>query len=157
MTNKSETGQDQLTARRLLTGETRRTLDEVTRHSLGRTGKVAHAIEAGLVALRNAEVLAPGHREAPEEFASMVSESTPSANGAGIGMRCVRWRDAVHALLSALLPDPPDLLQELFANVAASMTPHQAEQIGRPLSEQQLGLFQHVDDLELGQKSKETQ
>jgi hypothetical protein len=129
VTNESETGQDQLAARRLLTGETRRALDEVAHHSLGRTGEVAHAIEAGLVVLRDDAVLAPGHREALEEFACMVSESTPSANGTGIGMRCVRWRDALHALLGALPPDP---LRELFAKLAASLTPQQAERLDRP-------------------------
>lgn len=144
MTNESETGQDQRAARGLLTDETRRTLDEVARHSLGRTGKVAHAIEAGLASLRDAAVLAPGHRESLEEFACMVSESTPSANGAGIGMRCVRWRDAVLALLGVLRPDP---LRELFTNLAASLTPQQAEQLACPLSEQQRDFFQQVVNL----------
>jgi hypothetical protein len=91
-------------------GATRRALDEVARHSLGRTGKVARAIETGLAALHNDAVLAPGHREALDEFAWRVSETTPSADGTGIGMLHVRWRDAVHALLGALRPDP---LQEL--------------------------------------------
>jgi hypothetical protein len=144
MTDENEMRQDELAARRLLTGETRRTLDEVSRHSLGRTGKVARAIGAGLVALRDDAVLAPGHREALEEFAWRVSESTPSADGAGIGMRCVCWRDAVLALLGALRPDP---LQELFTKLAESLTPQQAEQFERPLSEQQRGLFQQVVDL----------
>ena len=136
-----ETGRDDLAARRLLDAETRRVLDEVARHSFGRTGEVARAIEAGLAALHDDAVLAPGHREALEEFASLVSESTPSADGTGIGMRCVRWRDAVRALLGALRPDP---LQELFANLAASMTPQQAEQLARPLSEQQRSLLEQA-------------
>ncbi len=140
MTDKSETRQDQLTARKALDGETRRALDEVAHHSLGRTGKTAHAIEAGLAALRDDAVLAPGHRQALEEFAGRISESTPSADGAGI-LRCVRWRDAVLALLGVLRPDP---LWVMFANFAASLTPQQAEQLDRPLSEQQLGCFQQV-------------
>jgi hypothetical protein len=53
MTIENETGRDELAARRVLDGETRRALDEVARHSLGRTGKDARAIEAGLVALRD--------------------------------------------------------------------------------------------------------
>jgi hypothetical protein len=151
LTNENEMRQDELAARRLLTCETRRTLDEVARHSLGRTGKVAHAIEAGLVALRDDAVLALSHREALEEFEGMASESTPSANGDGIGMRCVRWRDAVLALLGALRPDP---LRELFTNLAASLTPQQAEQLARPLSEQQRGLFQQVVNLALRAETK---
>jgi len=141
MPNDDQTGQDQLTARRLLAGETRRTLDEVSRHSLGRTGKVARAIEAGLVALRDDSVLASGHREALEEFAWRVSESTPSADGAGIGMLYVRWRDAVLALLGTLRPDPGRVLA---AKLAASLTPQQAEQLNRPLSKQQQDLFQDL-------------
>ena len=131
----------------MLDGETRRTLDEVARHSLGRTGKTARAIEAGFVALRDDAVLVPGHREALEEFAWRVSESTPSADGTGIGLRCVRWRDAVLALLGALRAAPPDPLQELFANLAASLTPRQAEQLARPLSEQQRDLFEQIVNL----------
>jgi hypothetical protein len=119
----------------------------VARHSLGRTGKVAGAIEAGFAALCDDAVLEPGHREALEEFAWRVSESTPSADGAGIGMRCFCfcWRDAVLALLGALRPDPSDPLQVMFTNLTASLTPQQAEQLARPLSEQQRDLFQHKD------------
>lgn len=144
MTSESETGQDPLAARRLLTGATRCTLDEVSRHSLGRTGKVARAIEAGLVTLRNDAVLAPGHREALREFAARASESTPSADGGGIGMRFVRWRDAVLALLGVLRPDPPDPLQELFTNLVASLTQQQTAQLAHPLSGQQRNLFQQA-------------
>lgn len=149
MTNKNEMSQDELAPRRLLTGETRRALDAVAHHSRGRTGKVARAIEAGFIALRDDELLAPGHRDALEEFAGMVSESTPSSDGAGIGMLCVRWRDAVLALLGTLRPAPLDPLQELFTNLATSLTPQQAKQLERPLSEQQRGLFQQVVNLAL--------
>lgn len=129
--------QDELADRRSLTREVRGALDEVVRHSLGRTGKVARAIESGLAALRCGAVLAPLHREALEEFSSMVSESTPSADGAGIGTRYVHWRDAVRALLGALRPAPPSPIRELIGNLAASMTPRQAELLTHPLSEQQ--------------------
>lgn len=144
MTTQTRQGLDELAARRVLAGEMRRTLEEVARHSLSRTGKTARAIEAGFVALRDDLVLAPGHREALTEFAGMVSESTPSASGAGIGLRCVRWRDAVLALLDALRPDP---LQVMFANLAESMTPQQAEQFARPLSEQQRDLLRQAIEL----------
>jgi hypothetical protein len=39
MTNEGKTVQDQLAARRLVTGEIRLALDEVSRHSRGRTGQ----------------------------------------------------------------------------------------------------------------------
>ena len=141
MTNENETRQDELAARRVLDGDTRRALDEVVRHSLGRTGKVARAIEAGLAALRDDTVLAPGPRDALEEFAGRVSESTPSVDGGGIGLRCVRWSGAVLTLLGALRPDPR---QELLANLAASLTPQQSERLARPLSEPQRDLFQQT-------------
>lgn len=138
MTNGSETGQDELTAHRLLDAEMRQTLDEVIHHSLGRTGEVACAIEAGLVALRDGAVLEIGHREALEEFAGMVSEC------AGVGLRYARWRDAVYALLRTLRPDP---LREILDNLSMSLTPQQAEQLVRPLSEQQKDLLQQAVNL----------
>lgn len=144
MTNEGKTVQDQLAARRLVTGETRLALDEVTRHSRGRTGKVARAIEAAFFALRDDAVLAQGHRGTLEEFAGMVSESTPSVDGSGIGMCCVRWRDAVLVLLGVLRPDP---LQELFTNLAVSLTPQQAKRLVCPLEQPQRDLFQQVVDL----------
>ena len=111
MTTENETGRAEPAARRVLDGETRPAYagHEVTRHSLGRTGKTARAIEAGLVALRDDTVLAPGQREAIRGVRRGWSRSTtPSADGGGIGsgIRCVRWRDAVLALLGALRADP---------------------------------------------------
>ncbi len=144
MTLENETVQKPRPANGHLAGETRHALDEVARHSLGRTGEIARAIEAGIVALRDGALLAPGHHEALEEFAWMLSESTPSAEGAGIGKRYVRWRDAVLALLAALRPDP---IRELRANLAPSLTPQQAERLARPLSEQLYVLSDENGDL----------
>jgi hypothetical protein len=127
-----------------LASETRDVLDEVVRHSLGRAGKTACAIEAGLAALRDDAVLAPGHRETLGEFAWGISEFTPSANGEGIGMRYVPWRNAVLTLLGALRPDP---LQVLLTNLEASLTPKQAEQLAWPLSGQQRELLAQAINL----------
>lgn len=113
MTTQNETVRDELKVRRVFDNEMRRALNEVSRHSLGRTGKVARAIEAGLAALRNDAALASGARAVLEEFAWRVSESSPSVHGVGISMRCVTWSDAVYALLSALRPPRPDPIQEL--------------------------------------------
>jgi hypothetical protein len=149
----NEDNEDDTTKRMSLTSETKRTLGEVTRHSHGLTGKVARAIEAGLITLRDDTVLAPDHREALEEFAWRVSESTPSPDGPAIGMLCVIWRDAVLALLGALRSAPLDPIQGLCANLATSLTPQQAEQLERPLSERQRGLFQQIIDLTRGDKA----
>ncbi len=127
--------QDEPAACRVLDGETRRALDEVTLHSHGRTGKVAGAIAAGLVALRDDAVLALGRRDALEEFAGRVSES------AGVGKRYVHWRDAVYALLRALRPDPGRVF---VAKLAASLTSQQIEQFKHPLSRQQWDLLQQA-------------
>ncbi len=97
------------------------------------------------MALRDDTALTSKHREALEEFAGRVSETTPSANGVGIGMLCVSWRDAVLARLAALGPDP---LQELFTNLEASLTPQQAEQLARPLSKQQRDLLEQAVNCE---------
>jgi len=126
-----------LAARRLLDAETRRTLDEIARHSLGRTGKVACAIEAGLGALHDGAVLEIGYREILEEFAGMVSEC------AGVGMRYERWRDAVYTLLRCLRPDP---FREIINNLSMSLSPQQVDQFNRPLSEHQKNLLQQVLD-----------
>lgn len=134
MTTESATGRE-LAPRRVLDDATRRALDEVAHHSRGRTGKVARAIEAGLVSLQDDSVLALDHREALEEFAGMVSES------AGVGVRCVYWRAAVYALLRALRPDPGRVL---VAKLAAALTPQQVAQFARPLSEQQHDFLQQV-------------
>jgi hypothetical protein len=79
--------------------ETRCALDEVIRHSNTRTGAVARAIEAGLVALAEGSVLARQHSQSLHEWVSMVSEC------GGVGDRWHRWRDAVWALLQALSGD----------------------------------------------------
>ena len=129
--------QDEMTTTR-----TRRTLDEVILHSLGRTGNVARAIEAGFVALRDDATLASGHREVLEEFADMISESTPSpVDGTGIGMRHVLWRDAMRALLRSLRPDPD---RRFAVRLAASMTERQIDQFCQPLTRQQHDLLRRA-------------
>lgn len=138
MTNGSETEQDELTAHRLLDAETSHTLDEVIHHSRERTGEIARAIDAGLVALRDGAALKISHRAALEEFAGMVSECT------GVGMRYERWRDAVHALLRALRPDPGRVF---VTNLAASLTLQQAKQLDCSLSERQKNLLQQAVNL----------
>jgi hypothetical protein len=144
MTNANETKQE-LVEHRLLDDETRRALDEVARHSLARTGETARALEAALGALRDDAVLALGPREALEAFAGRVSED------AGVGMRYVRWRAAVYALLGALRPDP---FRALIAKLKASLTPQQAKQLTRPLSEQQCDLFQQLVGHAIGTGAK---
>ncbi len=76
-----------------ITEETRRALDEITCHSNARTGDVARAIEAGLIALGDGSALAERHLRSLHEWVSMVSEC------GGVGDRWRFWRDAVMALL----------------------------------------------------------
>lgn len=80
---------------RELDTETKRALDEVISHSNGRTGDVARAIEAALVAIGDGSVLAGRHLRSLHEWVSMVSEC------GGVGGHWRRWRDAVIALLRA--------------------------------------------------------
>lgn len=85
--------------RAMLNVDTLFALDEVSQHSLGRTGEVAAAIAAGLRVLdpRSAQKLAPVYRRSLEEWVSMVSDGCD-----GVGDRWLRWRDAVSALLKAI-------------------------------------------------------
>jgi hypothetical protein len=85
----------QMTSECVLDTETRRVLDEVTRHSNTRTGKVALAIEAGLVAIGDGSALAERHLRSLHEWVSMVSEC------GGVGDRWRRWRRAVMDLILA--------------------------------------------------------
>ena len=118
-----------------LDSETERVLDEVIRHSIGRTGEVGRAIEAGRVALGDRSALAERHHQALEEWVSMVSEC------GGVGDRWLRWRDAVAVLLQALdaATQPGPLAQFL-----ASLTQQQTAQIARPLSKQQSDLLRQA-------------
>jgi hypothetical protein len=79
-----------------LSEETLRTLDEVIRHSLSRTGEVARAIGAGLITLQGGPALSTRHRQSLEEWISMVSEC------GGVGDRWRSWRDVVMTLVQAL-------------------------------------------------------
>lgn len=118
-----------------LSEDVRRALDEVIRHSRGRTQETARAIEAGLVALRDDAVLARGHRGVLAEFASMISVS------AGVGARWIVWRDAVSALLGAIRPDPDE---ELTDRIVASVSPRQAERLVSSLSDEQRKVLQQA-------------
>lgn len=88
--------------------ETRSVLNEIILHSLARTGEVAQAIDARLVALRDDSILTAGHRAALEEWVSMVSEYDE------VGDNCIRWRDAVRALPGVLRTDPIQTVVEDF-------------------------------------------
>jgi len=121
-----------------LDAETRRALDEVIHHSVGRTGKVARAIEAGLVALGEGSRLTGLHRQSLEEWVSMVSEC------GGVGDRWTSWRDAVATLLRTIDAKCPAATPGPLEQLLTSLTPQQAEQLARPLSEQQRDLLQQV-------------
>lgn len=118
-------------------------LDEVIRHSRGRTGETARAIEAGRVALRDDAVLARGHRKLLEEFASMISLC------AGVGTRWIVWRDAVDSLLGAIRPDPNEALSDA---IARSMSPRQAQQLVSSLSDEQREVIQQAFEIALARR-----
>ncbi len=118
-----------------LDSETESVLDEVIRHSITRTGTVACAIEAGIVALGDGSALAGRHHQTLEEWVSMVSEC------GGVGDRWLRWRDAVATLLQALdAATPPGP----FDRFLATLTQQQAAQVACSLSAQQRDLLQQA-------------
>jgi len=86
-------------SRATLGDETLSALDEVSQHSLGRTGEVAAAIAAGLCKLAGdpgcAGKFTGAHSQSLHEWVSMVSDG-------GVGDRWRRGRDAVWALLNAI-------------------------------------------------------
>ena len=117
--------------------ETRHALNEVAHHSIARTGKVARAIEAGLVALDEGSALAGLHRQSLGEWVSMVSEC------GGVGDRWIRWRDAVASLLQAIDAKCPAAtpLEQFLASLTSQK---QLVQLTCPLSEQQKDLLQQA-------------